>query len=108
MIFISNSLMKFLFFPLLLRGGGIKRWLGAGVLLALIGSVADPIWLSKMGAKRSLSIGLPLMYYLLRRLGRESLVKGLWGITLLGLIEFLLHEWVIDKRKEEGDEEYLS
>lgn len=97
MVFITNGMMKLIFFPLLLRGSGAKRWFLTGILLAFIGSVADPIWLKKMGAGKSLSMAIPLIYFILRRIGRLSLLKLIWSIFTIGLLEFILHTWVIDR-----------
>lgn len=53
MVFLTNSMMKFIFFPFLLGGSGAKRWFLTGILLAFIGSIADSIWLKKMGAGKA-------------------------------------------------------
>lgn len=99
-IFLTNSIMKFFFFPLLLKGGGIKRWLRTGGLLALIGSAADPIWLKRMGAIKSLAMGVPMIFYILRRVGSLSFLRILWSLLYISIFEYILHTWVISREKE--------
>lgn len=94
-----NALAKLVLFPLILRLWGLRGPLSVGTFLALVGVVADRLIVRRYGNGRGLAMGLPFMYATLRTAGDGSPLRAGGATLVMGLVEGMLHAWLIKRRR---------
>ncbi|GAB6936427.1 MAG: hypothetical protein L5657_06005 [Calditerricola sp.] len=94
-----NALAKLVLFPLILRLWGLRGPFQVGMFLALVGVVADRLIVRRYGNGRGLAMGLPFMYATLRTAGQGSPLRAGGATLVMGLVEGLLHAWLVTGRR---------